>query len=55
VLAKLEGIQAAFNGSAAGGKKVSLADLIVLAGARRSRRPPRTPASPSRFRSRPAA
>jgi catalase-peroxidase len=32
VLAKLESIQAAFNGSAAGGKKVSLADLIVLAG-----------------------
>ncbi len=28
----LEAIQAAFNGSAAGGKKVSLADLIVLAG-----------------------
>jgi catalase-peroxidase len=32
VLAKLEGIQQAFNGSATGGKKVSLADLIVLAG-----------------------
>jgi len=28
----LEGIQAEFNGSAAGGKKMSLADLIVLAG-----------------------
>jgi catalase-peroxidase len=32
VLKALEGIQTAFNGSAAGGKKVSLADLIVLAG-----------------------
>jgi catalase-peroxidase len=32
VLAKLEGIQAAFNGAQSGGKKVSLADLIVLAG-----------------------
>ena len=32
VLAKLEEIQKAFNGSAAGGKKVSLADLIVLGG-----------------------
>ena len=32
VLGILEGIQGAFNGSAAGGKKVSLADLIVLAG-----------------------
>ncbi len=32
VLATLEGIQKAFNASAAGGKKVSLADLIVLAG-----------------------
>ncbi len=33
VLRALEGIQADFNKSAAGGKKVSLADLIVLAGA----------------------
>ncbi len=33
VLKTLEGIQAAFNEKAAGGKKVSLADLIVLAGA----------------------
>jgi catalase-peroxidase len=33
VLAALEGIQADFNGSAAGGKKISLADLIVLGGA----------------------
>jgi catalase-peroxidase len=32
VLGVLEGIQADFNGSAAGGKKVSLADLIVLGG-----------------------
>ncbi|WP_312166129.1 catalase/peroxidase HPI [Phenylobacterium sp.] len=32
VLAKLEAIQAAFNASAAGGKKVSIADLIVLGG-----------------------
>jgi catalase-peroxidase len=33
VLAKLEAIQKEFNGSATGGKKVSLADLIVLGGA----------------------
>ena len=32
VLKTLEGIQVAFNGAATGGKKVSLADLIVLAG-----------------------
>ncbi len=32
VLAALEAIQADFNGSASGGKKVSLADLIVLGG-----------------------
>lgn len=32
VLKTLEGIQSAFNGAATGGKKVSLADLIVLAG-----------------------
>ena len=32
VLDALEGIQKAFNGAASGGKKVSLADLIVLAG-----------------------
>ncbi|WP_066737814.1 catalase/peroxidase HPI [Cupriavidus sp. D384] len=32
VLSKLEGIQKEFNGAASGGKKVSLADLIVLAG-----------------------
>ena len=33
VLSALEGVQSAFNGSAAGGKKVSIADLIVLGGA----------------------
>ena len=32
VLQKLEAIQAKFNGAAAGGKKVSIADLIVLGG-----------------------
>ena len=32
VLRALEGVQQAFNASQAGGKKVSLADLIVLAG-----------------------
>jgi catalase-peroxidase len=32
VLATLEGIQQAFNAAQSGGKKVSLADLIVLAG-----------------------
>ncbi|TKA82010.1 Catalase-peroxidase [Friedmanniomyces simplex] len=32
VLSALEGVQKKFNGSASGGKKVSLADLIVLAG-----------------------
>ncbi len=32
VLKTLEGIQSAFNGSQSGGKKVSLADLVVLAG-----------------------
>jgi len=32
VLTKLEGIRAAFNAAQSGGKKVSLADLIVLAG-----------------------
>ncbi len=33
VLTKLEGIQTAFNASAPGGKRVSLADLIVIGGA----------------------
>ncbi len=32
VLKSLEGIQSAFNSAASGGKKVSMADLIVLAG-----------------------
>jgi catalase-peroxidase len=32
VLQKLEAIQKEFNAAATGGKKVSLADLIVLAG-----------------------
>jgi catalase-peroxidase len=32
VLAKLEGVRAAFNARAAGGKQISLADLIVLGG-----------------------
>ena len=32
VLSALEGVQAVFNGSATNGKRVSLADLIVLAG-----------------------
>ncbi|MHB8447454.1 MAG: catalase/peroxidase HPI [Rudaea sp.] len=32
VLATLEAVQAAFNASASGGKKISLADLIVLGG-----------------------
>ena len=32
VLARLEAIQSAFNGAQSGGKKVSLADLIVLGG-----------------------
>ena len=33
VLGKLEAVRSAFNASAAGGKKVSLADIIVLGGA----------------------
>jgi catalase-peroxidase len=33
VLKKLEGIQSAFNAAQSGGKRISLADLIVLAGA----------------------
>ena len=32
MLEALEGIQSEFNGAQSGGKKVSLADLIVLAG-----------------------
>jgi len=38
VLKTLEGIQSAFNSAQSGGKKVSLADLIVLAVARASSR-----------------
>ncbi len=45
VLKKLEAIQADFNKKAKGGKKVSLADLIVLAGNAASSRPRRRPAS----------
>ena len=37
VLAALERIQQAFNGAQTGGKKVSLADLIVIGGVRRRR------------------
>ena len=37
MLPALEKIQPDFNGSASGGKKVSLADLIVLAGMRGGR------------------
>ena len=49
-------IQEAFNAAQTGGKQVSLADLIVLAGVRgASSRPPRTPATTSRSRSRRAA
>ncbi|MEZ5893642.1 MAG: hypothetical protein R3C58_10955 [Parvularculaceae bacterium] len=44
-LAALEKIQADFNGAQATGKKVSLADLIVLGGSRSGREKPRkTPA-----------
>ena len=41
VLKTLESIQSAFNSAQAGGKKVSLADLIVLAGCAGSSRRPR--------------
>ena len=44
VLQKLEAIQREFNTSAAGGKKVSLADLSFSAVAPRSRKPRKTPA-----------
>ena len=44
VLRTLEGIQETFNAAQTGGKQVSLADLIVLAGSAASSRPPRTPA-----------
>ena len=54
VLSTLVGIQQAFNNGQSGGKQVSLADLIVLAGRRPSSGPPRAPARSSRCRSRPA-
>jgi catalase-peroxidase len=43
VLETLEGIQKAFNSAQSGGKKVSLADLIVLGGCAASSRRPRMP------------
>jgi catalase-peroxidase len=43
VLKTLEGIQKAFNSAQSGGKKVSLADLIVLGGCAVSSRRPRMP------------
>lgn len=56
VLSKLESIQAAFHATAQGGKKVSLADLIVLAGnagveqaARDAGHPVEIPFSPGRM------
>ncbi|SEO14883.1 catalase-peroxidase [Gemmobacter aquatilis] len=56
VLAVLEGIQAAFNAQASGGKKVSLADLIVLGGgaaveaaAQAAGQPVRVPFTPGRM------
>ena len=56
VLAVLEGIQADFNAQASGGKKVSLADLIVLGGgaaveaaAQAAGQPVRVPFTPGRM------
>jgi catalase-peroxidase len=56
VLRVLEGVQAEFNGAQAGGKKISLADLIVLAGnagveeaARRAGHPVSVPFAPGRM------
>jgi catalase-peroxidase len=56
VLEVLEGVQAEFNASADGGKKVSLADLIVLGGAaaieegsRRAGHPVEVPFAPGRM------
>jgi catalase-peroxidase len=43
VLAALEKIQADFNAAQSGGKKVSLADLIVLGGSAASKKPRRRP------------
>ena len=55
VLKTLEGIQTAFNGAAKGGKKVSLADLIVLGGsvgieqaAKKARHDVKVPFTPGR-------
>jgi len=45
VLKTIEGIQREFNSAQSGGKKVSLADLIVLAGCAPSSRPRRRPAT----------
>ena len=55
VLRTLEGIQQSFNSAQSGGKQISLADLIVLAGAAAVEKAARTPASTSRCRSRRAA
>ena len=46
VLKTLEGIQSEFNRAQSGGKKVSLADLIVLAGCAASSRRRRMPGTP---------
>ena len=55
VLRTLEGIQQAFNAAQSGGKRVSLADLIVLAGGAAVERAAQGPASTSRSPSRQAA
>jgi len=56
VLAKLEGVRKAFNAGAAGGRKISLADLIVLAGgaaieaaAKKAGQPVTVPFAPGRM------
>ena len=49
VLKTLEGIQNEFNNSQSGGKKVSLADLIVLADAQASSKRRKMPVTRSRF------
>ncbi|MCX6952412.1 MAG: catalase-peroxidase, partial [Verrucomicrobia bacterium] len=61
VLSALEGIQHAFNSAASGGKKVSLADLIVLGGcaaveqaARNAGHPVEVPFTPGRMDASPA-
>jgi catalase-peroxidase len=55
VLAKLEGIQQDFNAGATGGKKVSLADLIVLGGCAGVEQAAKRAGHASRCRSRRAA